>query len=223
MKILIPIVAISLALFSGCSKDDPAPQTGFLRVLHGVPNASAVEVRLNGTLVGTIGSYSLSLPYSAVNSGSVNVQLRLQGTSTDFLSTPVNVAANTYSTFIVADSVAKLKTSVVLEDPVPASGKAKINIYHLGTVAPAASFTSNGTVISANRTFNDQQANATVVSYTNVDAGSFILESRQPGTSGTSGIIGTNTQSLQAGKSYTYVFRNPVPPSSIPSITFIAN
>ena len=223
MKILIPVLAICLGLLSGCSKDDPQPQTGFLRVLHGVANAPAVEVRVNGTLLGTIGSYSLSLPYSAVNAGSATVQVRLQGTATDFLSTPVNVTANGYSTLILADSAAKLKTSVVVEDPVPASGKAKINIYHLGTVASAASFTSNGAVISANRTFNDQQSNGALVAYTNVDAGSFVLESRQPGTSGSTGLIGTSTRTLEAGKSYTYIFRNPVPPSNIPSFTFISN
>jgi hypothetical protein len=223
MKILIPIVAISLVLLMGCSKDDPAPQTGFLRVLHGVPDAPAVEVRVNGTLLATIGAYGLSMPYSSLNAGSVNVQFRLQGTATDFFSATVNVTSNAYSTLILADSAAKLKTSLVIEDPIPAAGKAKINIYHLGTIASAASFTSNGNIISGNRTFNDQQANATVVTYTNVDAGSFILESRQPGTSGSTGLIGSSTQTLQAGKSYTYVFRNPLPPSSIPSITFISN
>lgn len=220
--LLSVIIVVSVV---SCSKSSSTPAgNGYLRVLHGVPNLGAIEVRVNGTLAGTIGSYALSLPYYTIPAGGATVAIRQSG-GADISTFTVNVSANSYATLVLADSLNKLKSSIVSENPVPASGKAKINVYHLSTVATDASFTlaGNGAVISANRVFNDQKVSPELAAYVETDPGAITFESRVPGTTGSTGIIGTSNQTLQAGKSYTFVFRNPVAPSSIPSLTFIGN
>lgn len=221
-SLLLLLAALALG---ACQKDkNNDGGTGFLRVLHGVPDAGAVEVRLNGTLVGIIGSYGLSFPYTAFNAGDLRLQLRRTGANTDLADVNLQVIKDGYATFIISDSASKVRSAYVGEDPTPVTGKAKVNFYHLGTAAPAASFTlPNGTVVSGSRTFNDHLTNAAAVRYTLLDPGSVVMEARIPGTSGVNGTFGTSTQTLAAGKSYTYVFSNPVPPSNAPSITFIAN
>jgi hypothetical protein len=219
------LLALVMLAMGACKKDkNKDGGTGFLRVLHGVPDAGAVEVRVNGTLLGTIGAYGQSFPYTAFNAGDVRLQLRRAGTGTDFVDVKLQVIKDGYASFVVSDSVSKVRSAYVGEDPTPVTGKAKVNMYHLGTILPAVSFTlPNGTVVSGSRTFNDHVINATVVRYTLLEPGSVMMESRVPGTTGFNGIFGTSTQTLTAGKSYTYLFCNPVPPSIAPSISFIAN
>jgi hypothetical protein len=164
------------------------------------------------------------MPYTSTEAGTVNVQVRKSGTTTDILNTNFSATKGNFYSIVITDSLSKLKSTVVLDDPSPTTGKAKINILHLGNLVNTASFTtSTGTVLSASRIFNDHQATPTNAAYINTDPGSITIEARTPGTSGSVGILSTITQTLTAGKSYTFVYRNPVAPSIIPSFTFIAN
>lgn len=224
-NVLIFVIGLFLIGLGACKKKNDNP-TSFanVRIVHGIPDGGSLEVRLNNTLVSTIGTYALSMPYSSTVAGTVTVQVRKSGTATDVLNATINAATGNYYSIVLADSLSKLKSSVVLDDPTPASGKAKINILHLGNLVNTASFTSStGTVLSTTRNFNDQQTSPLLAAYINVDPGSLTIEARTPGTSGAVGIISSATQTLTAGKSYTFVYRNPLAPSIIPAFTFIAN
>lgn len=214
--------AACLCLFA-CSKDEDTPAgDAYIRVIHGVPNEGSLQVDMNGNRVATIGSYSLSSTYTKVTAG--NVKVKVTGTTT-LLDVNYQAEKNKYYTVVIADSTNKLKFSYLTDDPIPASGKAKINILHLGTIAPTTSFSSAAATgdISSNRFFNDQLSLSSAASYMNVTPGSYTVEARTPSTTGATGIIVTNTKNLEAGKSYTFVYRNPIAPSTTPTITFISN
>lgn len=227
LKLFWPALLLGLTLAFSCTKDDPIDPagTGFLRVIHGIPDGGSMQVWMDGTLVGSINSYSLSTIFNQVDEGPHQVRMRPAGGNVDLINTSVTVDADRYYSLIVADSLHEIKPSVITEDPVPASGKSKINIYHLGTEVTNTTFTdsNSGAVISADRVFNDQLNNNQLAGYVEVAAGSFTIVARTPGTTGSDGIINTYTQSLLAGKSYTYIWRNPLTPGGIPPFTFIAN
>ena len=224
-NVLTLVIGLFVIGLGACKKKNDTPTASAnVRIVHGIPDGGSLEVRLNNKLVGSIGSYALTIPYTSTDAGTVTVQVRKSGTTTDIVNANFNAATGYYYSFVIADSLSKLKSSVVLEDPTPATGKAKINILHLGNLVNTASFTtSTGTVLSTSRIFNDHQATPTNAAYINTDPGSITIEARTPGTSGAVGILSTTTQTLTAGKSYTFVYRNPVAPSIIPSFTFIAN
>lgn len=220
----ITILFFSLSLFSCKKNETPAAGTAFVRVIHGVPDLGAMEVKFNGATVSTITSYALSSTYINTKSGNVTIEVKGSSASNALSTVSITAAANSYNTVVFADISASVKASQTVDDPTPASGKAKINVLHLANTQGNAGFSlSSGTSIAGSRSFNDQQNVAGVAAYTNVDPGSVTLEARAPFTTGSVGVITTSTQTLQAGKSYTYVFRNPVAPSTIPAFTFISN
>lgn len=220
----IVIVLFSFSLFSCKKNETPAAGTAFVRVIHGVPDLGAMEVKFNGATVSTITSYALSSTYISTKSGTVTIEVKGSSASSALSTVSITAAANSYNTVVFADLSASVKASQTVDDPTPASGKAKINVLHLANTQGNAGFSlSSGTSIAGSRSFNDQQNVAGVAAYTNVDPGSVTLEARAPFTTGSVGIITSNTQTLQAGKSYTYIFRNPIAPSTTPSFTFIAN
>ncbi len=220
----IVIVLFSFSLFSCKKNETPAAGTAFVRVIHGVPDLGAMEVKFNGATVSTITSYALSSTYISTKSGTVTIEVKGSSASSALSTVSITAAVNSYNTVVFADLSASVKASQTVDDPTPASGKAKINVLHLANTQGNAGFSlSSGTSIAGSRSFNDQQNVAGVAAYTNVDPGSVTLEARAPFTTGSVGVITTNTQTLQAGKSYTYIFRNPIAPSTTPSFTFIAN
>lgn len=217
------MVLFAISLFS-CKKNETPAGTAFVRVIHGVPDLGAMDVKFNGATVSTINSYALSSTYISTKSGTVTIEVKGSSASTALSTVSITAAANSYNTVVFADLSASVKASQTVDDPTPASGKAKINVLHLANTQGNAGFSlSSGTSIAGSRSFNDQQNVAGVAAYTNVDPSSVTLEARAPFTTGSVGVITTNTQTLQAGKSYTYIFRNPIAPSTTPSFTFIAN
>lgn len=219
----ILMVLFALSLFS-CKKNETPAGTAFVRVIHGVPDLGAMDVKFNGATVSTINSYALSSTYISTKSGTVTIEVKGSSASTALSTVSITAAANSYNTVVFADLSTSVKASQTVDDPTPAAGKAKINVLHLANTQGNAGFSlSNGTSIASSRAFNDQQNVAGVATYTNIDPGAVTMEARAPFTTGSVGVITTNTQTLQAGKSYTYIFRNPIAPSTIPSFTFIAN
>jgi hypothetical protein len=221
-SIWVLLVVVATAMFS-CKKDSASDAgQAYIRVVHGVPNEGSVNITMNGTKVATIGSYGLSTLYTTVDVGTANVQMT--GTTT-LLNNNFLTEKDKYYTIVVADSSNKVKVSYLTDQPVAASGKAKINILHLGTVVPATSFSNASMLgdISANRSFNDQLTTPASAAYFNVEPGDYTIEARTPGSVASTGIIVTNTKALQSGKSYTFVYRNPIAPSTTPTFTFISN
>ncbi|HAI84361.1 MAG TPA: hypothetical protein DCL43_11890, partial [Chitinophagaceae bacterium] len=79
-KLLSALVIVAFTLsFTACSKDtDGVTISGksFIRVINGIPNGGALDVKFGGTTVANIGAYGLGSTYIEVNAGTLGVLIR---------------------------------------------------------------------------------------------------------------------------------------------------
>ena len=198
----IVIAAMGLALVS-CKKDDPAPSTAKVMVVHASPNAPAVDVRINGAVALTNVAYPNNSNYADVTSGSTNIKVSPTGTTNYVIDATVTLEANkNYSVFAI-DSVSKIKPAVVVDDlTAPAAGKSHVRFFHFSPNAPAVDIAvTGGAVLFSNRRFNDQSTNAALAAFTPLNAGTYNLEVRLAGTSTV--VLAIPNVTLTAGKIYT--------------------
>ena len=180
--------------------NDPAAK---VMVVHASPNAPAVDVRVNNSVALSNVAYPANSQYLTVNPGQTNLKVSPTGTMTYVIDANVSLmSAANYSVFAI-DSVAKIKAAVVTDNLAsPAAGKAHVRFFHFSANAPAVDIAvTGGPTLFANRTFNDQAANANFTAFTPVDAGSYNLEVRAAGTSTV--VLSLPNIQLTAGKIYT--------------------
>lgn len=201
---LAGLVALCL-FFVSCNKNDSSsnPSKTNVMVVHASPNAPAVDVRINNSVALTNVAYPTNSSYNSINSGSTNIKVSPTGTTNYVIDATVNFDANKYYSVFAIDSVTKIKAAVVTDDlTAPASGKAHIRFFHFSPNAPAVDIAvTGGPVLFANRSFNDQTANASLANFTPVDAGTYNLEVRAAGTNTV--VLSLPNIALTAGKIYT--------------------
>lgn len=214
MRNTLALVAVFAAAFSSCSKDNepgaPAPQTAKVMVVHASPNAPAVDVRINNSPTPNIANLAFpnNTAYADVPAGNINIKVSPTGTTTNVIDANVTTTANMNYSVIALDSVSKIKASVVVDNlAAPAAGNAHVRFFHLSPNAPAVSVTNVGgtTTYFGNRSFNDQNTNATFANFTPVPAGTLNLEVRT--VSPNAVVLGPIPVTLQAGKIYTIFAR----------------
>ena len=198
------IAALSVFATS-CSEDedDTANQQARVMVVHASPNAPAVDVRVNNTVAASNLAFPSNTQYLNVNAGAANFKVSPTGTTNYVIDATVNLEANkNYSVFAI-DSVSKIKAAVVSDDlTAPASGKAHVRFFHFSANAPAVDIAvTGGAVLFSNRKFNDQATNASLASFTPLNAGTYNLEVRAAGTNTV--VLALPNISLTAGKIYT--------------------
>ena len=198
------LLAISgLLLLSGCKKDEDSttgpstPASSQVLVAHASPDAPAVDLLLDNTVVGTNLSYPNNTGYLNATAGMHNIKVRVSGTTATVIDANVALGANTTYSVFAADSVSRL-TPVVLTDNLspPASGKAQVRFAHLSPNAPAVDVAlQGGAVLFGNKTFKEY------TDFTPLDAGTYNLEVRVAGTNAV--VLPLPNITLQAGKIYT--------------------
>ena len=198
------LVTVLLA-FTACNKDDnnkEMPKSQVM-VVHASPNAPNVDVRINNSVALTNVAYPTNSNYSAVNSGSTDIKVSPTGTTNYVIDATVNLEANKYYSVFAIDSVSKIKAAVVSDDlTAPAAGKAHVRFFHLSANAPAVDIAvTGGAVLFSNRKFNDQATNASLASFTPLNAGTYNLEVRAAGTNTV--VLALPNITLTAGKIYT--------------------
>jgi hypothetical protein len=146
IALLISLLAVSGALAQN--------ETALLRTVHASPDAPAVDVYIDGTLVeGLSGGEFFSVgSYVDVPAGDHTVQVALTGTSVnEAVITDVVVleSANTF-TFAVAGTMDSLQTALFEDTMLPtASGNARVSVYHLApSVLPVDVRLANGTPLA---------------------------------------------------------------------------
>jgi hypothetical protein len=182
-KSLIGMIA-AIGLLTGCNSDDttvtPGPaDSGQILVVHASPDAPAVDLLVNNTVVASGLMFPNNTGYLAVPAGTPNVKVRVAGTTTTVIDANLPITANTSYTVIAADSVARL-VPVVLTDNLtaPAAGKAHVRFVHLSPNAPAVDIAlQGGAVVFSNTAFKASTP------FTPLDAGTYNLEVRVAGTS----------------------------------------
>lgn len=199
-RILAMAIVLPLTFSIACSDDDnpinPVDQSNVL-VVHASPNAPAVDLLVDNSVVGSGLAFPGNTGYLAVDAGSRNIKVNVSGTSTSVINANLDLASETnYSVFAV-DSVSKI-TALVVEDDLtpPAQGNAHARFIHLSPDAPAVDITlTDGTIVFGNQAFKDY------TDFTPLAAGTYNLQVRVAGT--TTVALDLPGITLEQGKIYT--------------------
>lgn len=173
------LLLISIMQFS-CSKSDSAKT--YIRIINGSPDAGALNLSFNGTLsIGNVSGNTAS-NYITTNAGNMAFAVYQASGSTPFVNNSLNALADTYYSVIIADSLSRVKTSVVVDSRTPPpAGKAYVKFIHLVPNGPAYDFITGTTTLSGARTFNDQISSASSA-YVAVSAADLEIDVKISGT-----------------------------------------
>ena len=167
--------ALTLALAGTVSASSHA----WVRVLHASPDAPAVDVYLDGTIVdaltnvpfGTISGY-LEIP-----AGAHNVKVYPTGdTTTPVINADLTFAVGTRTTIAATNAVASIEPQVLLDEPAPSCEGAQVRVIHLSADAPAVDIATAGAA-PADAVIQDL-AYPNASDYLSLPAGSYDLEVR---------------------------------------------
>jgi hypothetical protein len=192
----------TLGFATGCSDDDdntvaPTP-TGRIMAVHASPDAPAVNLLVDNTVVGTGLTYPNNTAYLSVNAGTRNIKVNPTANPTvSVIDADVNVAAGASYTVWAVNFLAAIEPVVTTDDlTTPATGKAHVRFVHLSPNAPAVDVAlDGGSVVFGDYTFKEASA------FTPLNAGTYDLEVRLAGTSTVA--LDLDPITLQAGKIYT--------------------
>lgn len=191
-----------LAGLAGCSDDDdnptaPAARNARVMAVHASPDAPAVDLLVDGTVVGSGLAFPNNTGYLTVPAGTRNVRVNAAGTTTSVINANVPVTANANLSVFAVDSVSKISAIVLTDDlTAPAGGKAHVRFVHLSPDAPAVDVAvTGGPILFANQSFKGFTA------FTPVDAGTYDLEVRAAGTGNV--VLSVPGVALTAGRIYT--------------------
>lgn len=136
---LISAVLLASTLLVGCSDDDdsPAVPKSSLRALHLSPDAPAVDVAVNDSVVLQDVTYRQASGFVPVNAGSLGLDVLVANTDTVALAADLDLTRDTKYTVIAANNVATIEALVVEDNDVPAEGFAQLRVVHGASAAPA--------------------------------------------------------------------------------------
>jgi hypothetical protein len=210
--LLLLLLAMSISV-TACNDDEattnpPTQETARVQVVHASPNAPAVDILVDGTVVQSSLVFPNNTPYLSTTAGTRNIKVRVSGTTTIAIDANVPFSANSSNSIFAVDSVSKISALVVTDDlTAPATGKAHIRFIHLSPNAPAVDVAlQGGSVVFSNKTFK------TFTPFTPLDAGTYDLEVRLAGTNTV--VLSLNAVVLKAGEIYTVFARGFVGGSS---------
>jgi hypothetical protein len=120
------------ALLLGCSDDKTGPSgTAQVRVVHGSPDAPAVDVLVDNAVVLNNVAYQAASGYLAVPEGTRNFKVNAAGTATTVINANAAVTANEYYTIIATNLLASIEPLVLVDDLTdPAGGNVKVRLVH---------------------------------------------------------------------------------------------
>ncbi len=207
MKTLICFVGFVL-VFSACNKNsNNNPQTS-IRVMNASPNATSVNLAPDGKVLISAVKYGLVSDYFKVDAGGFNIRMNLEGSVLPFTNTDVVLDADKNYTIVIADSISRLKKSLVIDNlSDPPAGKSHVRFFHLAGNGPTVDLFKGGTAVFSGRVFNDQ-SNGAGVNYTAIDPGTQTFEVRSSGSGSIVSLL--SNVNLAAGKIYTVVVRGYV-------------
>jgi hypothetical protein len=128
----ISAAALVLAGCGSSSEEDAAR----LRVLHGSPNAPAVDVLVDNSVRLTNVPYRTASGYLDVTAGSRNIKVNATGATTSVIDANVSLAKDTDTTVIATNVLASIEPLVLTDNnTAPAAGQIKLRLVH---AAPGA-------------------------------------------------------------------------------------
>lgn len=195
---------LGLAALDSCNKDDNNnPPTSSFGVVNACPDAAALDVYVNSSLIASNFTYGSDTGYYLLTPGTYPVQLATTGSSTFLVTENVTMSPGIAYSIFAIDSVSSLKATVVQDSyTTPAADSVRVRFFNFSPNAPAMDLAiTGGAVLFPARSFNDQEENSTYQQFTTLAAGTYNLEARLAGTSSVS--LAVPGFQMQGGKVYT--------------------
>ena len=128
--------ALTLAVAGTASASSHA----WVRVLHASPDAPAVDVYLDDTIVGALTNvpFGVISSYLEVPAGAHNVKVYATGdTTTPVIDADLTFGVGTRTTIAATNAVASIEAQVLTDTPAPDCDTAQVRVVHFSADAPA--------------------------------------------------------------------------------------
>jgi Domain of unknown function (DUF4397) len=188
----------ALGLLAALAVPVSAQDEASVRVVHASPDAPNVDVWVDGTKVLTDVPYAAVSDYLAVPAGDHNVQVAATGSTDPVIDADLTLAAGTSYTVAATGMLADITATVLVDDRTPASGQAKLRVFHASPSAPSAV----DVAVTGGPVLVEGLAYGEATDYLAVDPGEYALEIR---TAGESDAALALTANLEAGENYTAI------------------
>ena len=182
MALLLHLLAAGILTLSVAGVATAA-DTAKVRVLHASPDAPAVDVYLDDTIVDALTNvpFGTISGYLPVPAGDHNVKVYATGTTTaPVIDADVTLAAGASYTIGATGAVASITAQVLQDQPSPDCDGASVRVVHFSADAPAVDIATAGSDPADAVVKNLEYPNAT--GYVALPAGSYDLEVRLAGT-----------------------------------------
>lgn len=173
--------------------------TAMVRVLHGSPDAPAVDVYADGgAILGDV-PFGVVSEYLEVPGGTYRIQVVPAGASLEegpvVIDAPLTFEGGTMTTVAATNSLASIEAQVIADVPAPVAEGTQVRVVHFSADAPAVDVALDGgdVVVAA-------LAYPSATGYLDLPAGEYDLEIRAAGSTDVAFDIPALT--LEAGKSY---------------------
>lgn len=138
---LAGLVAAGALTLAVAAPAGAASGNAMIRVLHGSPDAPAVDVFANGAKVAALSNLSFGkiTDYVAVPAGTYSIKVCATADNTVCPIGPVDLtfAAGTKYTIAASGLLASIKATVFTDKPMPVDGKTQARVVHLSADTPA--------------------------------------------------------------------------------------
>ena len=171
-------VLTSVVILNSCTSDNnstTAPLTGAFLVAQISPNATPLNVSINGNSFDTGMVFGNYTPYVTANPGSYIYTVKTSGNSNTLLTSTVDIAAKNDYSFFIIDSFSKIK-AVFINDVFQAPASDSVYIRFLNfcpNLNEPISLVDSNAVYSANRTFSDQSLNPQFIAFNEELSGTY--------------------------------------------------
>ena len=207
MKSIFSKVALTGALVAGAvlaavaapavSPAQAQENNANIRVIHGSPDAPAVDIYVNGTKAISNLAFKEATAWTALPAGTYDVKVTAAGSTEAVIEASLPLESGKYYTVLATGKLADISAKVLEDDlSVLANGKARLRVVHASPDAPAVDVAAKGGPVLVS---NLSYPNAT--GYLTVDKMTVDVEVRVAGTETVA--LAVPGLALEEGKSYT--------------------
>jgi hypothetical protein len=119
------------------STEAPAAGKAWVRVLHGSPDAPAVDVKANGANILTNVPFGVISDYLPVDGGTYNIKVCATGTDTCVIDADLTFTAGKKYTVAATDLVASIDAQVIEDTATANAQQAQVRVVHFSADTPA--------------------------------------------------------------------------------------
>jgi hypothetical protein len=161
--------------------DASIPTTAQIRVLHGSPDAPAVDVVLNGVRIYGNMPFGTNSPYLTVPVGMNNIRIVAAGAPEDaaVLQADLDLEGGSRTTIVASNVLDMIEANVFTDETTTKPKRAQLRVAHLSADAPAVDIAADGSKpkVALLKKVAYQDASG----YLPLKAGKYDLDVRKPG------------------------------------------